>query len=71
MERNSQENKNAKHKLDVLYKIWLGRQSIFQTFEYDEKCDIEEIQALLDEDDSDEAKSQSYSYSSCNPKGAL
>lgn len=50
----STENKNAKHKFDVMCKIWLERWFLVQTSaEEDEDLeqDIREIIALLDEND--------------------
>lgn len=54
----SKKTKNAKHKFDVLYKIWLELKNLFQTFETQDEVEIEqeikEIRALLDEDDEEQ-----------------
>lgn len=53
MDNNDLANKNAKHKFDVLYKIWLGRWFLVQTFEEkDENLeqDIREIKGLLSDE---------------------
>ncbi|HSX07739.1 MAG TPA: hypothetical protein VLG11_02500 [Candidatus Saccharimonadales bacterium] len=51
MKDSSSINKNAKHKFDVLYKIWLERRGIVQTYEVDQTAlekDMLEISEVLE-----------------------
>ncbi len=52
-------NKNANHKVDVLYNNWLGKLFLFQTFEEldsikDKEAEIQQIRQLLDEGQKEE-----------------
>jgi hypothetical protein len=53
------QNKNANNNVDVMYKIWLGRWFVVQTFEGDEAellQDIREIRELLTEGNLDKGE---------------
>lgn len=56
MNEDSIQNKNAKHKFDVLYKIWLGSMFRNITFPPLSDDDVKEIRTLLDEADEEVAQ---------------
>jgi hypothetical protein len=47
-------NKKSSRSKDLELFPWLGRRNLFQLFDDDMKCDIEEIRQLLDDDKANE-----------------